>query len=166
MLPWLLRSASLGPHPARFHLLWRWRGQVWIIWQLADCGAAVQVQSPHPIVLSLSSWLVPGRITWQLAGCGAAVPVLSPRPTALSLSSCLVPGSVADPDSNPDPDPPDPHVFVPPGSGSGSTSRRYGSGSCSGSGSGSFYHHAKIVRKTLILTILLLFLTFYLWKIM
>jgi hypothetical protein len=41
---------------------------------------------------------------------------------------------------------PDPHVFRPPGS--GSTSQRYGSGS----GSGSFYHHAKIVRKTLIPT--------------
>jgi hypothetical protein len=56
-------------------------------------------------------------------------------------------GSVADPD---------PHVFGP--SGSGSTSQRYGSGSGSGSGScsgsGSFYHHAKIVRKTLIPTIL------------
>ncbi len=37
---------------------------------------------------------------------------------------------------------PDPHVFGPPGS--GSTSQRYGSGSVSGS----FYHHAKIVRKT------------------
>ena len=45
--------------------------------------------------------------------------------------------------ADPDPDPPDPHVFGPPGS-----------------GSGSFYHHAKIVRKTLIPTILLLFLTF------
>jgi hypothetical protein len=43
-----------------------------------------------------------------------------------------------------DPDPPDPHVFGPPGS--GSNSQRYGSGS--------FYHHAKIVRKTLIPTIL------------
>jgi hypothetical protein len=41
---------------------------------------------------------------------------------------------------------PDPHVFGPPGS--GSTSQRYGSGS------GSFYHHAKIVRKNLIPTIL------------
>jgi hypothetical protein len=40
-----------------------------------------------------------------------------------------------------DPDPPDPHVFGP--SGSGSTSQRYGSGS--------FYHYAKIVRKTLII---------------
>jgi hypothetical protein len=50
------------------------------------------------------------------------------------------------------PDPPDPHVFGPPGSGSGSISQMYGSGSCSGSGS--FYHHAKIVRKTLIPTIL------------
>jgi hypothetical protein len=64
----------------------------------------------------------------------------------------IVPCSVADP--NPDPDPQDPHVFGPPGS--GSSSQRYGSGSGSGScsGSGSFYHHAKIVRKTLIPTIL------------
>jgi hypothetical protein len=45
--------------------------------------------------------------------------------------------SVADPN-------PDPHVFGPPGS--GSTSQRYGSGS--------FYHRAKIVRKTLIPIIL------------
>ncbi len=59
-----------------------------------------------------------------------------------------------------DPDPPDPHVFGPPGS--GSTSQRYGSGS----GSGSFYQHAKIVRTALIPTILWLFLTFYLWKMM
>ncbi len=43
---------------------------------------------------------------------------------------------------------------------SGSTSQRYWSGS------GSFYHHAKIVRKTLIPTILWLFLSFYLWKMM
>jgi hypothetical protein len=50
------------------------------------------------------------------------------------------------PDPEPDPDPLDPHVFGPPGSGSRSTSQRYGSGS----GSGYFYHHAKIVRKTLI----------------
>jgi hypothetical protein len=39
-------------------------------------------------------------------------------------------GSVPDPN----PDPSDPRVFWPPGS---------------GSGSGSFYHHAKIIRKTL-----------------
>jgi hypothetical protein len=49
-----------------------------------------------------------------------------------------------------DPDPPDPYVFGPPGS--GSISQRYGSGF--GFGSGSFYHHAKIVRKTLIPTIM------------
>ncbi len=54
------------------------------------------------------------------------------------------------------PDPPDPHVFWPPGS--GSISQRYGSGS--------FHHHAKIVRKTLITSVLWPFLTFYLWKIM
>jgi hypothetical protein len=53
-------------------------------------------------------------------------------------------GSVPVPDPNPDP--PDPNVLGPPKSGSGSTTQRYGSGS--------FYYHAKIVRKTLILTIL------------
>ncbi len=53
---------------------------------------------------------------------------------------------------DPNPDPTDPHVFRPPGS--GSTSLRYGSGSGSGFGSGSFYQHEKIVRKTLIPTIL------------
>ncbi len=46
--------------------------------------------------------------------------------------------------------------FGPPGS--GTTSRRYGS--WSGSGSGSFYHQAKIVRKTRILTVLWLLLDF------
>jgi hypothetical protein len=50
-----------------------------------------------------------------------------------------VKSSVANPDPNPDPDPQDPHVFGPPGS---------------------FYHHAKIVRKTLIPPFLRLFLTF------
>ncbi len=45
--------------------------------------------------------------------------------------------------SVPDPDPPDPHVFGPPES-----------------GSGSFYHQAKIVSKTLIPTVLWLFLDF------
>jgi hypothetical protein len=53
---------------------------------------------------------------------------------------CIVLASV------PDPDPLDPHVFAP--CGSGFISQRYGSGS------GSFYHQAKIVRKTLILTVL------------
>ncbi len=52
-----------------------------------------------------------------------------------------------------DPNPSDPSVFGPPGSGSwsgpGSISQRYGSGS--------FYHQAKIVRKTLIPTVLWLF---------
>jgi hypothetical protein len=51
-----------------------------------------------------------------------------------------------------DPDPPDPHVLGLPGS--GSIDQRYGSGSGFGSGSGSFYHHAKVVRKPLIPTIL------------
>jgi hypothetical protein len=68
----------------------------------------------------------------------------------LIQTNCLGIGviSVADPDPNSDPT--DPHIFGPPGS--GSISQRYGSGSGSGfgSGSGSFYHHAKIIRKTLI----------------
>jgi hypothetical protein len=51
--------------------------------------------------------------------------------------------SVADPN----PDPPDLLVFGPPGSGSGSFSQIYGFES------GSFYHLAKIVRKTLIFTV-------------
>jgi hypothetical protein len=58
------------------------------------------------------------------------------RPPALHIQprpSGRPPGSVADPD---------PHVFVPPGS--GSISQRYGS----------FYHSAKMVRKTLISTVL------------
>jgi hypothetical protein len=58
--------------------------------------------------------------------------------------------SVADPDPNPD----DPYVFRPPRSGSGSISQRYGSRS------GSFYHQAKIVRKTLIPTALWLLFNF------
>ncbi len=56
--------------------------------------------------------------------------------TPLCLTDCyLLVTSVADPD---------PDVFGPPGS----ISRRYGSGSVS------FYHQAKIVRKTLIPTVL------------
>jgi hypothetical protein len=61
--------------------------------------------------------------------------------------------NVADP--NPDLDPSDPNIFGPPGSRSGSISQSHGTGA--GSGSGSFYHQAKIVRKPLIPTILLLF---------
>ncbi len=61
----------------------------------------------------------------------------------LKVSSPLRRNEIAD-TSAVDPDPPDSHVFWPPGS--GSISQRYGSGS--------FYHHAKIVRKTLIPTIL------------
>ncbi len=46
----------------------------------------------------------------------------------------------------PEPDPEDQHVFGPPGSKSGSINQRYGSGS--------FYHQAKIVRKTFIPAVL------------
>ena len=54
------------------------------------------------------------------------------------------------PEQDPHPDSKDPYVFGPPGSGSRSISTRYGSGF----GSGSFYNQAKIVRKTLIPTVL------------
>ena len=63
------------------------------------------------------------------------------------MNDIIVRSSVADPD---------PHVFGPPGS----TSQRYGSGSGSCSGFGSFYHQAKIVRKTLITTVLQLLFDF------
>ncbi len=60
--------------------------------------------------------------------------------------------------ADPDPEPSDPYVFGPPGS----ISQGYGSGS----GSGSFYHQAKMVRKTLIPMFCDFFMTFYLWKMM
>ncbi len=50
------------------------------------------------------------------------------------------------------PDPSDPYVYGSPASRSGSISQRYGSGS--------FHHHAKIVIKTLIPTVLRLLLDF------
>jgi hypothetical protein len=60
----------------------------------------------------------------------------------------IVLSSVADPN----PDPSDPYVFGPPGS--GSINQRHGSGF------GSFYHQTKIVRKSLIPTVLLLLFNF------
>ncbi len=51
-----------------------------------------------------------------------------------------------------DPDPSDPYVFGPPGSVSGSISQRHGSGF--------FYRQAKIVRKTMIPTVLLILFDF------
>ncbi len=57
-----------------------------------------------------------------------------------------------------DPDPWDPYVLGPPGFPSGSVSHQYGSGS------GSYYHLAKIVRKTLISTVLQLLYDFLSWK--
>ena len=74
-------------------------------------------------------------------GLGAA-----PAPLGPERKSHYVGTSVPDPEPNPDP--PDPNVFGPPGAGSGSISQRYGSGSRS------FYRQAKIVRKTLIPTVL------------
>jgi hypothetical protein len=69
-----------------------------------------------------------------------------------------VDGNVADP--NPDLDSSDPNVCGPPGSRTGSISERHGAGSVSGS----FYHLAKIVKKTLIPTVLLLLFDFLLLK--
>jgi hypothetical protein len=72
--------------------------------------------------------------------------VLEPTTAADSVPKVLQPGSgflsifASVPD--PDPDPTEPHVFGPPES----ISQRHGSGS--------FYHQAKIVRKTLIPTVL------------
>ncbi len=66
-------------------------------------------------------------------------PELEVRTGLYSLGT--VQTSVADPNLDPDP-----HVFGPPGSGSGFIRQRYGSGS--------FYYYAKIVRKTLISTVL------------
>ncbi len=67
-----------------------------------------------------------------------------------------VDGNVA----NPNLDSSDPNVCGPPGSRSGSISERHGAGSVSGS----FYHLAKIVRKTLIPTVLLLLFDFLSFK--
>jgi hypothetical protein len=67
--------------------------------------------------------------------------LLTSRNPGREYMKVLTFGSVPGP--NPDPDELDPHVFGPLGS--GSPSHRYGSGS-----GGSFYHQAKIVRKTLI----------------
>jgi hypothetical protein len=74
-----------------------------------------------------------------------ALPKLCARHLGVNITgsySCAS-GSAADPDPNPDP-----YVFGPPGygSGSGSISQR--------NGSESFYYQAKIVRKTLIPTVL------------
>ncbi len=55
-------------------------------------------------------------------------------------------------DSVAHPDPSDPYVFGSPRSGAGSVSQRYGSGF--------FYHQAKIIRKTLIPTVLWLLFDF------
>jgi hypothetical protein len=68
----------------------------------------------------------------------------------------MVHTSVADP--NPGPDPTDPRVFGPPGY--GSISQRYGSGSRS------FNLKAKIVRKSLISSVLLLLFDFSPLKMM
>ncbi len=101
---------------------------------------ATAVRAPPPITCSVEMRYLPPSL----------------RPARNLKPSQMVSTSVANSDPNPDPDP---LVFGAPGS--GSLSQRYGSGS------GTFYHHAKIMlRKTLIPTILWLFLTFYLWKIM
>jgi hypothetical protein len=88
--------------------------------------------------------------TAKVRGFNASLEQISTSGRSRSKSNargCFLPvGSVADPD------PPDPHVFGPPGYGSGCISQRYGSGF--DSGSGSFYHQAKLLRTTLILSAL------------
>jgi hypothetical protein len=69
------------------------------------------------------------------AGLGLLVPLLQSEPKG-RRSELTAASSVADPD------PSDPYDFGPPRSGPGSISQRYRSES------GSFYHPAKIVRKT------------------
>ncbi len=76
---------------------------------------------------------------------------LLPWQFSLRLAQCCGSGSIV---------PSNPYVFGPPGSASGSISQRYRSGS------GSFYRKAKIVRKTLISTVLWLLYDFYPWKMM
>ncbi len=73
-----------------------------------------------------------------------------------ALKVALLFNSVADPDPHPNLDTQDPYVLGPPGSASGSINQRSGSES----GSGSFYHQAKIVRKTLIPCVLCLLYDF------
>ncbi len=78
---------------------------------------------------------------WMLKSMGLQTVSWFFAPTKLANFFRILKTSVPDPN----PDPTDPYVFWPPGSGSGSTSQRYGPGS--------FYHDAKIVRKTLIPTL-------------
>ncbi len=108
-------------------------------------NSSVRLASPMTAVkpaTKASTQLSAGQLVTEEAAVAASCAYQSPaiwKPDELpSKGDLIFFTSVADPD------PPDPHVFGPPGS--GSTSQSYGSGS--------FYHHAKIVRKTLIPTIL------------
>ncbi len=97
------------------------------------------VTDPRPSIPSSWRWI---RLTWsafltssrwgtnQIQHCEASRHVITWRLINVGRSSVA------------DPDPLDPHVFGPPGS--GFISQRYGSES--------FYHQAKIIRKTLIPT--------------
>ncbi len=79
--------------------------------------------------------------------CSAPALITTHKHTSGSrIKITLLSGSVADPDTS------DPYVFGPPVSESGFISQRYGSGS--------FFHQAKIVRKTLIPAILLILFDF------
>ncbi len=118
---------------------------------------------------SLSGWGTASSTSpcWTLSstpGTSGSSLVVSCSLTGEICEKCEFNARLADPHNfTADPDPafhvnadPDPHVFGL----CGSISQRYGSGSSS------LYHHAKIVRKTLIPTIFWLFVTFYLWKMM
>ncbi len=90
-------------------------------------------------------WSFPGR-GWPLSGQRWVPWCRFSTPTKPNHGFCKRRVHTSVPDPYPNQDPLDPHVFQPPGS--GSTSQRYGSGS------GSFYHQAKLVKKTLIPTVL------------
>ncbi len=105
-------------------------------------------------------WYCSTRAAVFLTYSGLCLGYFSSICQELSTGFSVLSGKIQTVDSSV-PYPPDPDVFGPPGS--GSTSQRYlwiRIRSGSKSGSGSFYRQAKIVRKTLIPTVLWLLLDF------
>jgi hypothetical protein len=133
------------PSPLKVHLpLYQWSFRTLLSYFLAIAGVfalhflRLKIFTSVAVcrTLVMCGWLK--RISsWAISGNSCQI--IKRYPCSLSVDNqllfILICSSVPDPD---------PHVFGPPGS--GSTSQRYGSGS--------FSHHAKIVRKTLITSIL------------
>ncbi len=97
---------------------------------------------PRSFALGPVSWIrgrgpsgTPTRGPGPCWGWTAGPPSWTAAPAAGFSCTQTYSSNCSVPDPDPDPDPPDPHVFGPPGS-------------------GSLYHQAKIVRKTLISTVL------------